>query len=783
MRELFFFINRCGYHISIPFILITFCIICLFPGNVMADIPSSERDALIALYNSTNGDDWTDNTNWNGPAGTEDTWYGVTVESDHVTQINLSDNNLDGTIPSAIGDLTSLTTLSLAGNILEGSLPTSLTNLTGLTTLLIDYNALYTNSGSLQTFLNGINPAWDDHQTIAPDNVSLSDACFGTSATLTWTPVSYTGDDGGYEVRYGTTSGALNSISVITGKSTASTTIPGLSPDTMYYFAVSSYTDAHPPENSNDVFSGLSREVSGGLCYDVTFSPNNGSYGSITGDTSQTIEPGEDCATVTAEPNTGDGYHFVNWTGTGGFETTTDNPLDVTNVTSDMTITANFELNEYEVTFSPDNAAHGSITGDTNQTITHGDDCTQVEAVANEDDGYRFSFWDGVPLEIERENPLTIVNVTSGMVITANFTLKDYDVFFIPGDNGSITGETRQDIDHGSNCTEVTAIPDTGYHFVGWTGDYTGTDNPLTITNVTEDLDITAIFEINVYTLTFSPGDHGGLRLPDDSNLVPHGASYGPVIAYPAEGYQFAGWTGDYAGDDNPLTLENVTSNMTITATYVLAFDGNGDGIPDAAQDHVKNLTAENSETVTVEFPDTATVLACEMVDDPSPDDRPAQYDFEYGFLKFTVDDVDTGGATTVVIYLPDGASPVTYFKYGRTLRTPTPHWYEFMYNGTTGAEIDGNIITLHFVDGERGDGDLSANGKIEDDGGPGFSDIITPQDDDEPGDSDGASGGCFIDAASSVSSFSLHRDMAIIIFICLITGFRRFRKTIIPEK
>ena len=72
--------------------------------------------------------------------------------------------------------------------------------------------------------------------------------------------------------------------------------------------------------------------------YTVNFAAGNG--GTLTGITSQTVIQGNSCTAVEAVPNSG--YLFVNWTGTGGFVTTTDNPLTVTNVTSDMTITANF---------------------------------------------------------------------------------------------------------------------------------------------------------------------------------------------------------------------------------------------------------------------------------------------------------------------------------------------------------------------------------------------------------------------------------------------------------
>jgi len=70
----------------------------------------------------------------------------------------------------------------------------------------------------------------------------------------------------------------------------------------------------------------------------VNFAAGNG--GSLTGITSQTVAHGGNCTAVEAVAH--DGYEFVNWTGTGGFVTTTANPLTVTNVTADMTITAHF---------------------------------------------------------------------------------------------------------------------------------------------------------------------------------------------------------------------------------------------------------------------------------------------------------------------------------------------------------------------------------------------------------------------------------------------------------
>ncbi|KAF0221782.1 MAG: hypothetical protein FD174_113 [Geobacteraceae bacterium] len=75
--------------------------------------------------------------------------------------------------------------------------------------------------------------------------------------------------------------------------------------------------------------------------YTVNFVVSPLGTGTLTGTTSQSgIASGGSTTAVTPAPNAG--YSFVNWTGTGGFATSTSNPLTVTNVTANMTVTANF---------------------------------------------------------------------------------------------------------------------------------------------------------------------------------------------------------------------------------------------------------------------------------------------------------------------------------------------------------------------------------------------------------------------------------------------------------
>jgi Leucine-rich repeat (LRR) protein len=107
-----------------------------------ADIPQTEKDALLALYNSTNGNNWTNKTGWNFSTPVTSGWYGITIVGGHVTGINLSNNNLTGTIPAAIGQLTELTMLHLFTNQLSGAIPAQIGQLTKIISLYLHQNQL-----------------------------------------------------------------------------------------------------------------------------------------------------------------------------------------------------------------------------------------------------------------------------------------------------------------------------------------------------------------------------------------------------------------------------------------------------------------------------------------------------------------------------------------------------------------------------------------------------------------------------------------------------------------
>ena len=233
------------------------------------------------------------------------------------------------------------------------------------------------------------------------------------------------------------------------------------------------------------------------------------------------------------------GYHFVQWS-----DGNTENPRTIT-VTEDINLTAEFAINQYQVTL--DFEGSGSVTG--SGTYDYGTEIT-IEATANT--GYRFVQWS----DSITENP-RIIGVYRNINLTAEFAIDQYQVTLKSNGNGSVTGSGTYD--YGTEIT-IEAIANENYHFVRWSDG--NTENPRTIT-VTEDMSLIAEFIANQYQITLESDGNGSVT---GSGTYDYGTKV-TIEAIADKGYHFVKWSDNTT--ENPRVIV-VTKDINLTATFEL---------------------------------------------------------------------------------------------------------------------------------------------------------------------------------------------------------------------
>lgn len=115
----------------------------------------------------------------------------------------------------------------------------------------------------------------------------------------------------------------------------------------------------------------------------------------------------------------------------------------------------------------------------------------------------------------------------------------------------------------------LTAIPDNGYQFAGWSGGASGSTNPIQIT-MDGDKSVTASFTPvvpNTYTLN-TPSSVGGTIGRNPDKPAYQSGEVVTLTAVPANGYQFDGWNGDVTGMESPIQI-TMDSNKSVGATFL----------------------------------------------------------------------------------------------------------------------------------------------------------------------------------------------------------------------
>ena len=283
--------------------------------------------------------------------------------------------------------------------------------------------------------------------------------------------------------------------------------------------------------------------------YTITFDTNGGSeIAPITQDYGTKI-------TAPADP-TRKGYTFKGW----------DKEIPKTMPAENMTVKAQWEINQYAITFDTNGGSEiAPITQDYGTKITTPADPTRK--------GYTFKGWDKeIPETMPAEN----------ITVKAQWEINRYTITFDTNGGSEIAPITQ---DYG---TEITA-PDNptrkGYTFKGW-------DKEIPETMPAENMTVKARWEINQYTIAFDT--NGG------SEIAPITQDYGTAITAPADptrkGYTFKGW-------DKKIPETMPAENITVKAQweinqYTIAFDTNGGSeIAPITQDYGTEITAPDNPT------------------------------------------------------------------------------------------------------------------------------------------------------------------------------------------
>ena len=209
----------------------------------------------------------------------------------------------------------------------------------------------------------------------------------------------------------------------------------------------------------------------------------------------------------------------------------------------------------YTLTLNVDETA-GSVIGNNGQYL-EGETAT-LTATANR--GYKFASWT-VGEETITENPLTIT-VNANTTVTANFeALAEYTVS-ATAENGTVAGAGKY---FAGETVTLTATSAEGYHFVKWSNE--SVENPLTFT-AEANVELTAIFEINVYNLTVSVNDPIKGAIDVTSGTYNYGTEV-TLTATPAEGYELLAWSDRSTTETITLTM---TADKAVSAYFVKSY-------------------------------------------------------------------------------------------------------------------------------------------------------------------------------------------------------------------
>ncbi len=299
---------------------------------------------------------------------------------------------------------------------------------------------------------------WSDGNTTASRTITVTGAAT-YNATFTINSYKLTLNR---NYAYGTVSGA--------GTYNYNTKVSiSASPNTGYHFVNWTVTSGNSPASTTAASTTVTLTKATTLqanfainTYTLTLNRNNTSGGTVSGAGTYNYNT---AASIKATPATG--YNFTGWTKNSGNSPASTSAASTTvTLTSNTTLTANFAIKTYTVTFKD----HDGTTLKT-QTVNHGSAATAPSNPSRT--GYNFAGWDK-----------SFSSITANTTVTATYTIKTYTVTF--KDDAAVGGGTlkTQTVNHGSAATAPSVSPSGGWEFYSWDKSFDNITANTTVTAV-----------------------------------------------------------------------------------------------------------------------------------------------------------------------------------------------------------------------------------------------------------------------------------------------------------
>lgn len=135
----------------------TFLFVLLLATTALAQVSSTEKQALLDLYQATDGNNWNNTWDIHSPVSN---WYGVSVSNNKVVALDLKFNNLKGELPTTMNNLVHIENIELSFNQISGTLPENISDLKQLKMFAINSNQI---EGNIPNSFGSLNKLQELH--------------------------------------------------------------------------------------------------------------------------------------------------------------------------------------------------------------------------------------------------------------------------------------------------------------------------------------------------------------------------------------------------------------------------------------------------------------------------------------------------------------------------------------------------------------------------------------------------------------------------------------------